>query len=958
MKISTLKVLAILLLLASVSEGVAQQRGTGQRGPMGQIRGQVMEGNTNEPLIGANVLVKTVNDSLVTSAITDLDGTFAIDRPRIPTVVVEIVYLGFERFQKTISRGESLDLGVIQLKEDSKLLDEFVLQGQAMVGEMKGDTTSFNAAAFKTRENAVAEDMVRKLPGVTIQNGEIQARGEQVQKVLVDGREFFGNDPFLALRNLPADVIDKVEILDQRSDQSRLTGFDDGNYSRTINIVTRQDKRNGQFGRVYGGYGTDNRYSAGGNINFFKGDKRISVIGLFNNINQQNFSSQDMVGIEGGGGGRGGRGGGGWGGGGRGGNQNFSVGQDQGIITTNSLGLNYSDKWGDKINFTGSYFFNSTQNNVFQNTNREIVLAGSSQLYRESLLENVRSNNHRVNARMEYDIDEKNALIIAPSANVRANSSFMDRDAINLTSGFDPLSSTRSVTDGTADSYNISNNLTYRYKFDKQGRTLSANLFTAFNKTDDLTQLMAANRDYIQNDFDTINQETFALSDGFNYRANLTFTEPLTSKAIGTVSYQVGNNKTSADQRTFQIAEQGLVVLDTALSNQFENQFLTQRAGLGYRYNNQKGLNLNASLDYQNASLDNQAFFPVPAEFQRSFNNILPTVNMQYRKENGTSFRVRYRSSTNEPNVIQLQNVVNNANPLAMSVGNPNLGQSFNHSIFANMSKINMEKSRTFFVFLFASKTDNFMGNSTFIAQQDTAISPDVILRRGGQLVRPVNLDGQFNSRLFMSYGAPVAPLRSQFNMNSSISFNRTPGMINDDINLNDNIGLSQGVTLTSNISKDVDFTFQTTGTYSIVNSSLQTTLNNNFYVQNSNVRFYYSPNDGKLFISNVVNNALYRGLSEGMNQSIWLWNIEAGFRFLKDNKGELKLNIFDLLGQNQSIARTVSDVSIDDVFTRVLTRYAMLSFTYHIGSFKPQERQQGPGGPMRMMRPGGGRTW
>lgn len=175
---------------------------------------------------------------------------------------------------------------------------------------------------------------------------------------------------------------------------------------------------------------------------------------------------------------------------------------------------------------------------------------------------------------------------------------------------------------------------------------------------------------------------------------------------------------------------------------------------------------------------------------------------------------------------------------------------------------------------------------------------------------------------------------------------------------MNDNIDLSQGFTLTSNISKDVDFTLSTTGTYTIVNSSLQNTLSNNFYIQNSNIRFYYSPNNGKLFVANNVNNMLYRGLSADLDQSVWLWNIEAGYRFLKDNKGELKFIVFDLLNQNNAIGRTVNDVTIEDTFTRVLTRYGMLSFTYIIGNFK-QQADRNQGGPM-MGRPigGGGRTW
>jgi hypothetical protein len=927
------------------------------------LKGKVVEGESKLPMLGANVLIKTVNDSLLVATVTGANGSFEVSRPRIPTVIIEITFLGYQKIQKTHNLGDNLDLGTLTILEDSKLLGEVVIEGQIMVGEVKGDTTSFNAKAFRTRENADAEDLIRKLPGVTIQNGEIQAKGEQVQKVLVDGREFFGSDPMMALRNLPADVIDRVEILDQRSDQSRLTGFDDGNYARTINIVTRSDKNSGRFGRLYAGAGTDNRYAAGGNFNIFKGTKRISIVGLFNNINQQNFSSQDLVGVNsgqggggrfgGGGGGRPGGGGGGWGGG----NNNFLVGQDQGIITTNSLGLNYSDKLGEKVNLTGSYFFNSTNNNLSILTNRETILSETNrQFYEESLINTIRNNNHRINGRIEYDVNPKHAIIITPSLNFQSNTNFTDRDGINLSGSRNPLSSVRSTSNASTEGYNLSNNFLYRYKFDKRGRTISTNVFTTWTKRDQLSDLLAANRDWIRDSRDTINQETIGLSDGFNYRVSTQFTEPLGTKSLMTFSYQVANNKTSSDQQTFSLVpEAGIMVLDPSLSNVFDNRFVVQRPSVGYSYNFENW-NINANLDYQFAEQDNQSLFPLERTFNRTFNNLLPGLNAFYRNQKtGNSFRLRYRTNTQEPNVSQLQNVINNNNPLQLSVGNPDLGQAFSHTIFTNFSRINVEKSKTFFTFLFLSVTEDFIGNSTFIAQSDTLINGEVLLRNGGQISRPENFNGNLRSRLFVTYGSPVKALRSQFNSNSGISFNRSPGLINGQKNLNDNIDLSQGLTLTSNISKDLDFTLSSTGTYTIVNSSLQTTLNNNFYIQNSNIRFYYSPNKGKLFVSNIVNNSLYRGLG-AFDQSVWLWNIEAGYRFMKGNKGELKLSVFDLLNQNNAIARTISDVAITDTFTTVLTRYSLLSFVYNIGSFKTPDRDA----PSTTGRPwgGGGRTW
>lgn len=950
--------LSILIFSLLLNFSALAQRPAEQSQQVRKLTGKVIDGVAKTPMIGANVLIKTMTDSLLRGTVTGADGGFEIERPRVPQVKVEISFLGYKTISQVNTFRDPVDLGELILLEDAKVLGEVVIEGVSVVGEQRGDTTSFNANAFKTQENAQAEDLIRKMPGITMQGGQLQAQGENVQRILVDGREFFGNDPSIALRNLPADAIDRVEVLDQRSDQSRLTGFDDGNYTKTINIILREDRKNGSFGRAYGGYGTDERYSAGGSINLFKGDQRLSILGLFNNINQQNFSSQDLAGVTAnasGGGGRrpGGGGGGRWGGGG---NNNFFVGNESGIVTTNALGLNYSDKWGKKVNFTGSYFFNNTTNALQQITNRETVVNEDiRQFYQESLINTVDNFNHRANARIEADINEKNSIILTPSISFQNNQTFSDRDALTTASTGDSLSALRSISNAETKALNISNNLTYRYKFDKPGRTLSTEIFTAWNDRDQTSDLLAASRDFQRNRLDTTLQETFALNDGFNYRINLTFTEKLGENSIGTFGYQIGNNKTRADQKTFVLDDERRPVLDTALSNEFDNKFITQRLRSGYAYN-KGGYSVNLNLDYQNARLDNQAFFPESGVFKRDFNNFLPSANINFRnRETGFSWRVRYRTDTDEPSVAELQNVVNNQNPLNLRVGNPELGQSFNHNIFANISKINLEKSRTLFMFLNYSATSDFIGNSTFITAQDTLINGEVLLRPGGQISQPVNLDGNWRTTFFLTYGAPIKKVKTNFNTNTRVTFNRIPGIINGELNLNDNLSLSEGVTFSSNISKNFDFTLQVTGTYNIVNSSLQQDLDNNFYQQESSLRLYYSPNNGKLFVGNNIGHTFFRGLSDGFNQSFWLWNIEGGYRFAKNNKAELKVVIFDLLNQNNSIARTVSDVSVTDVFTNVLTRYGMLTFTYIIGNFKEPETPQQP---WQMGRPSGGRTW
>ena len=481
MKTNSLVLLFFFTFFAAYS--TFGQRTGDQARPERKFTGQVIDGAANAPMIGANVLIKTVTDSLLRGTVTGADGRFELARPFIPEVKLEIPFLGYKTITKIHSMREPVELGELILLEDTKVLGEVLVQGVSVVGEQKGDTTSFNANAFKTQTNAQAKDLIRKMPGITFQGGQIQAQGEQVQKILVDGREFFGSDPNIALRNLPADAIDRVEVLDQRSDQSRLTGFDDGSYTKTINIILRSDRKNGSFGRMYAGYGDDDRYAAGGSVNFFKEDQRISILGLFNNINQQNFSSQDLAGLSansssGGGRGPGGRGfgGGQWGGGG---NNNFLVGNAGGIVTTNAMGLNYSDKWGKKVNVTGSYFFNNTANSLRQITNRETVVNENlRQFYEENLINTVKNNNHRANARIEADLNAKNSIILTPSLSFQDNSTFSDRDALTQNSLGDTLSALRSISNAQTKAINLSNNLTYRYKFDKKGRTLSTAIFT------------------------------------------------------------------------------------------------------------------------------------------------------------------------------------------------------------------------------------------------------------------------------------------------------------------------------------------------------------------------------------------------------------------------------------------------------------------------------------------------
>ncbi|CAN0481023.1 unnamed protein product, partial [Laminaria digitata] len=343
------------------------------------ISGFVYEKEVQKAMPGVNVfLINRADTTLQFGGVTNEKGLFRIVVPENGAYAAAFSFIGFEtQYQPLDVKDQYTFIGTVLLEPAVVDLDQIVVEDMQQRVVLRGDTTEYNADAFKVNPDANAADLIAKMPGILVEDGEVQAQGENVGRVLVDGREFFGTDPNAALQNMPAEIIEKIQVFDRMSDQAQFTGFDDGNSEKTINIVTRSGMSNGQFGKLYGGYGSETRYISGGNLNIFDGDRRISIIGLSNNVNQQNFTTEDLLGVVGntrqrGGGGFGGGGGfrrggvgggggrprGGGGGGLAGGRQggalrsdpgNFLVGNQGGINQTSAIGVNYSDSWGENL---------------------------------------------------------------------------------------------------------------------------------------------------------------------------------------------------------------------------------------------------------------------------------------------------------------------------------------------------------------------------------------------------------------------------------------------------------------------------------------------------------------------------------------------------------------------------------------------------------------------------------
>jgi outer membrane receptor protein involved in Fe transport len=911
-----------------------------------QLSGVVLDTTSRQPVVGAYVSVAlNLPDAKPDIVTTDVNGAFTLKGLlKDKSYAVKVTYISYRDFNKIITlRNDVHNMGTVWLAEEASLLNEVKVIGQIAASEQKGDTTQFNAAAFKTNPDATTEDLIQKMPGITVVNGEVTANGEKVSKVLVDGKPFFGDDASLTLKSLPAEIVDKIEVFDKLSDQAQFTGFDDGSGQRTINIVTRQDRRMGQFGKMFAGYGTDERYQAGGNVSYFKGNQRISLIGMSNNVNQQNFSSQDLIGVSGGGGGT----------------NNFLVGNQSGITGTNSIGLNYTNQLGKKLQLSGSYFFNRTNNSNDQLKQQNYLLAGSggNQVNDEKSFTGNTNLNHRADLRLEYTINKSNTLIVTPRISFQDNKSNSTKEGITyLGNEAGLLNSSNTSRFSTNKAFNFGNDILYRHAFEKKGRSISVNASTQINNRDGNGNLYSRNLFYdnLIARGDTIDQVNYTHSNGTTLGGNVNYTEPISATGQLQFNYGITLSNSNSDKETYNMGfdQRGYTDLDTLLTNSFDNRYLTNRAGLSYRYR-KNNWSANVGLDYQNTGLYSDQLAPVVATVDQSFSNVLPNFMLNYRSKEGTQFRAFFRSSTNQPSISQLQNVVDNSNPLSLTSGNPDLKQEFRSMYNVRYSLSGANRPYNFSAMVFVTQTNNAIVNSTFIAQEATTLPNGLVLERGSKLTSPINVDGSWNARTFLVYGKPVAPLKTNVNLSTGFNYVRSPGLINNVANFSNSYAISQGVVFSSNLSQNLDFTLSYSGNYNIVRNTIQPNMNNNYYTQGLSGRVNWI--FGKGFVLQTdINNQSYRGLGEGYNQNFTLWNASFGKKFLKNNAGELKLTVFDILKQNSSVSRSVTETFVQDVTNRTLTQHAMLTFTYTLRNFGKMPTRNNEGG-REFGRPEGG---
>ena len=868
------------------------------------ITGRV-QGLPTDTLLQATITITQQGQQLHTATTTRLGG-YSIAGVHPGAYSIIITAIGYATHHSDISITDaSLTLPTIHLQPLSQTLDEVKIVSQAIAMTQHDDTTEYNAAAYKVNPDADAADLIRKMPAIEINGTAVKAQGETVLKVLVDGKPFFGEDAWATLKTLPADVIQKVQVYNEKSDQERFTGFSEGQQNKTINIVTHPHKRNGVFGNTFAGGGNSSSqgiYGSGINLHRFSGERRLSLSAQSNNVNLQNFTDQSTAATAG-----------------------------SGITTTHAAGLNYTNKWGTHTDATGSYAYSHTRNSTFRNTRRTYLLpTAAGQIYDEQSPTTSNTSNHRTNMRISYQPDTLHTLLLQPAITITGAGSAASRTG-SMATDYQPLNTTNNRNTNNRTAIMLSNNLLYTHRLGSRGHTLSAAVNTSYNHALATTQQYAQNTFYTDTPLSTTqDQRIHHQQQGWALSGNATYTRPLGTHSLLKLQTDLSHSPTQSVRDVCDYDGSEYLLPDTALSNSFIAAHTTYKASSSYQHKYGRH-QLSGGIGYQWVQLHNTQLSPGTFATTRTFTNALPLATWQYRITSSRHLQGQYTTTTRPPSIAQLQNVLNNTDPLHLSTGNAQLRQPYTHTLSLRYNASGHKGGNNTSVSLTANVTRHYISSQSLIYPTDTAIM-GISLPAGVQLTVPVNIQGNTGINTSISYSAPVTIIKSRFSINANGGLQRIPSIINGSTNYQQSRTLGLNLMLTSSSSEQLDFTLSSGSNISFNQNPVSHT-STTFISQQLRATTTLL-----LWHTIVINSSLAwqgnYGLSAGFNRNILLCNIALGKKLFRKRQGELRFSINDLLNQNTNIQRTVTDSYIQDLQTNLLQRYYMLVFTYKISSF------------------------
>ncbi|WP_217605213.1 outer membrane beta-barrel protein [Chitinophaga sp. GbtcB8] len=854
-----------------------------------RVKGRIIDKETQQPLADATVALLYAKDSSrAASGFTDKNGAFALDEVQPGDYRLYITYLGYQQQLKsvTIPADTLMQLGSIALQKTGVTLGMVEIVEVRMPMVVKKDTLEFNADYYKTRENAEMEELLKKLPGVEITpDGTIKVNGETVKRILVDGKPFFGDDPKLATRNLPADMIDKIQLVDRKSDQAQFSGAADGKTEKTVNITIKEEKKNSFLGRAMGGYGTDERFALNGNLNRF-GDQQLSFLGGGNNVNGSQENGMQIGG--------------------------------NGITRIWNAGANYSTVIGSALKLSGSYYMNDMHTDNERISTRQNLLPDTTYYYNQQTHSLSNGSSHTSDLRVEYRPDTLHTVIASINANYVKNNDSQENVFESLSGQKQLINSGNIYNENTSASPNITTNLFFGKRFKRTGRTFSTNIQASFN-TNKQQQFNSSNDLFMQPDGemfrDTINQRNDINNRNQVISFNFTYTEPLYKDHFLDAVYTYNRSMTSADKLAYDYnaAKGAYDRPNDSLSNSFKNTFVLQHSSLSFRtqkakYDYSIGVLMQLSNLYNNNISGHNKLW-------KNTNSFFPVAVFNYAFSSNHRLRLQYNGSTQPPDVNLLQPVPNNNNPLYIQLGNPDLKPTVMHSFNVGYNTFN---PGTF-------QGMNF--NASAVLFTNKIITASRLDSLGRQVSQPLNANGVYNLGVNITNAFRLKKIHTDINTNTMIAFNRDINYTNDQPGDVKNLYVSQHISFNYNYERLLDLAFRTGINYNGARYSLQKGSNIDLYS-------YTAALSGNIILPigfSIGGNVNYQhnaGITAAYNQNVTMVNAYIARSVFRRKTGLMKLQGFDLLNQNHAVMRTYGTNYIEDMQATVLQRFFMLSFT------------------------------
>lgn len=880
----------------------------------GNITGKIVDQSTQDPIPQANVRILRQDSSFVGGVASNISGGFNMAVAE-GNYILHISCIGFNPVYRNVAISNTnrvVDLGTVQMSPDNILLDAAVVTAKAPEMVVRGDTLEYNADSYKVTESAVVEDLLKKMPGVEIDSeGKITVNGRPVSKIMVEGEAFFSSDPQVASKNLPAKMVDKLQVLDRRSDMAQMTGFDDGEEETVINLTVKPGMKEGLLGNAFAGYGSTNRYEGNLMLNYMRNKNQYTLIGGINNTNNAGFSDLasaifSATGVEGG-------------------RRRFMGGQS-GITQSGNMGFNFMREFTPNLKLGGNIRYGVTDNYSVSKSLTQNILSSGNTLESDNQTSRNYSQNLNIHLRMEWEPDTLTKIIFSPQGAIYNNrrhetgdfvtQAQSDNETINYgESGFDSQGSGKNFSAGLDAS---------RKPGGKEGRVFSVQLRAGFSESENTGDNLSRTFYNGTKPDDIIDQKFANTAHSANLRGYLSYVEPIGNRNFIQLSYQYQQNfSTSRKDTRTQDPQGNYTVLDEQYSRNLENNFVNRQIELNFQSVRPK-YDYTVGLSVQPAKSRNKIFVgdSLLNDFTQKVVNYSPMAQFNYRWSRQHNLRVRYFGDTHQPTPTQLSPVMDVSNPLSITYGNPDLKPSFQHRLNIRYQNFNPEKKRSFNFFANAGYTVNDIVSST-VTDRTTG--------RKETTFRNVNGNWSANGRLLMNI--PLKNIKFSIFSMSFAGYTKAYGFSNKETNLNQRLNLAQTGGL--NYRSDVfDFGIRGNVNYNKVQNSLEGQQDQAYfdYGASANTTIYLPWN---FSIESDINYRTNSGYADGFSQEEWLWNVSLSKQLFKQKNGMLRFKIYDILQQRSTVNRSVTTNYIRDTTTNTLTSYFMVHFVYRFNIFK-----------------------